>query len=168
MIGSVCEDLGTADYLVALLGDVLPPFALPVMLFLVAGLVAFSTGSSWSTMSILLPNVVGLAAILGTESWLGAEGMVVVCVGAVLEGAIFGDHCSPISDTTVLSSVASGSDHIDHVRTQAPYALLSGAGALALGYAPLLWVPGWSPLLSLAFGGLWVAGVLWFFGRSAD
>lgn len=168
IIGAVCEDLGTADYLVALLGDALPPSALPVMLFLVAGLVALSTGSSWSTMSILLPNVVGLAAALGAESWLGAEGMVVVCVGAVLEGAIFGDHCSPISDTTVLSSMASGSDHIDHVRTQAPYSLLVAGAALGLGYLPLLWIPGWPPLLSLALGGLTVAGVLWFFGRSAD
>jgi len=168
MIGSVCEDLGTADYLVAELGDVLPPASLPVMLFLAASLVAFATGSSWSTMSILLPNVVGLAAALGAESWLGVEGMVVVAVGAVLEGAIFGDHCSPISDTTVLSSVASGSDHIDHVRTQAPYALLVGGTALSLGYLLLLWIPGWPPLVSLGLGSLALLGVLRFFGRSAD
>ncbi|NRA06817.1 MAG: hypothetical protein HRU02_01575, partial [Myxococcales bacterium] len=168
MIGAVCEDLGTADYLVALLSDALPPTSLPVMLFLAAGLVAFSTGSSWSTMSILLPNVVGLAAALGASSWLGSEGMVVVCVGAVLEGAIFGDHCSPISDTTVLSSVASGSDHVDHVRTQAPYALVVGAVALGVGYLPLLWLPGWNPLASLVLGGLALAAVLWSFGRSAD
>ena len=168
MIGAVCEDLGTADYLVALLSDALPPASLPVMLFLAAGLVAFSTGSSWSTMSILLPNVVGLAAALGGASWLGSEGMVVVCVGAVLEGAIFGDHCSPISDTTVLSSVASGSDHVDHVRTQAPYALLVGSVALGAGYLPLLWWPGWNPFVSLVLGGVVLAGVLRGFGRSAD
>ena len=94
--------------------------------------------------------------------------MVVVCVGAVLEGAIFGDHCSPISDTTVLSSVASGSDHVDHVRTQAPYALVVGAVALGVGYLPLLWLPGWKPLASLVLGGLALAAVLWSFGRSAD
>ena len=94
--------------------------------------------------------------------------MVVVCVGAVLEGAIFGDHCSPISDTTVLSSVASGSDHVDHVRTQAPYALLVGSVALGAGYLPLLWWPGWNPFVSLVLGGVVLAGVLRGFGRSAD
>jgi Na+/H+ antiporter NhaC len=161
MIGAVCEDLGTADYLVALLGDALPPPALPVLLFLLACVVAFATGSSWSTMSILLPNVVGLAGALGAHSGLGTELMVVLCVSAVLEGAIFGDHCSPISDTTVLSSVASGSDHIDHVRTQAPYALVVAGVALLAGYLPVLLVPGFEPLVGLAAG----AGLLFLLIR---
>ena len=78
--------------------------------------------------------------------------MVVLCVSAVLEGAIFGDHCSPISDTTVLSSVASGSDNIDHVRTQAPYALCVAGTALLAGYLPVLLIPGFEPLLGLAMG----------------
>ena len=85
------------------------------VMFALACVVAFATGSSWSTMAILLPNVVGLAYAMGPETALGALGMVVVSIGAVLDGSIFGDHCSPISDTTVLSSVSSGSDHIDHV-----------------------------------------------------
>ncbi len=76
--------------------------------------------------------------------------MVVVCIGAVLEGSIFGDHCSPISDTTVLSSVASASDHVDHVRTQAPYALLVAAIAILTGYLPSLAFPFWSFPLALA------------------
>ena len=122
MIGAVCRDLATADYLVALLSGWFPPVLLPLLLFATASAVSFATGSSWSTMSILLPNVVGLAASLGEQTQLGVIGMVAISIGAVLDGAIFGDHCSPISDTTVLSSVASGSDHLDHVRTQAPYA----------------------------------------------
>ncbi len=165
MIGAVCRDLSTADYLVALLSETLPPQLLPVLLFCVACLVAFATGSSWSTMSILVPNVVALAAGLGEESALGSRGMVVVCISAVLEGSIFGDHCSPISDTTVLSSVASSSDHIDHVRTQLPYALLTAAVAVACGYAALLLVPGWTPVLALLAGTGALVAALALLGR---
>jgi Na+/H+ antiporter NhaC len=165
MIGAVCRDLSTADYLVALLSETLPPQLLPVLLFCVACLVAFATGSSWSTMSILVPNVVALAAGLGEESVLGSRGMVVVCISAVLEGSIFGDHCSPISDTTVLSSVASSSDHIDHVRTQVPYALLTAAAAVVCGYAALLLVPGWTPLLALLVGAGALVASLALLGR---
>jgi Na+/H+ antiporter NhaC len=165
MIGGVCRDLSTADYLVALLSDVLPPNGLPVLLFALACLVAFATGSSWSTMSILLPSVIGLAATLGETTALGAHGMVVLSISAVLEGSIFGDHCSPISDTTVLSSVASGSDHVDHVRTQAPYALCAALAAVGFGYAPLLLVPGWSAGLGLVAGAAALAALLFLLGR---
>ncbi|HEY5656826.1 MAG TPA: Na+/H+ antiporter NhaC family protein [Myxococcota bacterium] len=167
MIGAVCRDLSTADYLVALLSDALPPQLLPVLLFCVACLVAFATGSSWSTMSILVPNVVALAAGLGEASALGSRGMVLVCISAVLEGSIFGDHCSPISDTTVLSSVASSSDHIDHVRTQVPYALATAAVAVACGYLPLLLLPGWPAALALLAGAASLAALLAVFGRRA-
>jgi Na+/H+ antiporter NhaC len=128
------------------------PTLLPVLLFAIAGLVAFSTGSSWSTMAILLPNVVGLADSVGAGHAVGGTGMVIVCIGAVLEGSIFGDHCSPISDTTVLSSVSSASDHIDHVRTQAPYALTAAAAALLAGYIPTLLFEWWSFGLSMGIG----------------
>jgi Na+/H+ antiporter NhaC len=167
MIGAVCQDLSTADYLVALLGDSLPPAWLPLLLFALAGLVAFATGSSWSTMSILLPNVVALAATLGESSPLGVQGMVALCISAVLEGSVFGDHCSPISDTTVLSSVASGSDHLDHVRTQAPYALVAAGVAVLCGYVPLLWLGGVSPATSFAAGAVLLAGLLYGVGRPA-
>jgi Na+/H+ antiporter NhaC len=165
MIGAVCRDLATADYLVALLSGALPAQLLPVFLFVVAGLVAFATGSSWSTMSILLPNVVALAASLGEGTALGAHGMVVVAISAVFEGSIFGDHCSPISDTTVLSSVASASDHIDHVRTQAPYAFATGAVAVVCGYLPLLTVPGWRPGWSFLVGAAALVAVIAVLGR---
>ncbi|HIG12044.1 MAG TPA: Na+/H+ antiporter NhaC family protein [Planctomycetes bacterium] len=167
MIGAVCGKLGTASYLTVMLDQMLMPLALPVILFLLSGVIAFSTGSSWSTMSILLPLVVGLAFSLGEGTEIGGLALVVLSIGAVLEGSIFGDHCSPISDTTVLSSVASASDHIDHVRTQAPYALLCMGVAIVAGYLPAA-VFGTHPLVSLA-AGLGVLGLaLYVFGARAD
>jgi len=165
MIGAVCRDLATADYLVALLSGWLPPVLLPLLLFAVASAVSFATGSSWSTMSILLPNVVALAASLGEQTQLGVIGMVAISIGAVLDGAIFGDHCSPISDTTVLSSVASGSDHLDHVRTQAPYALVTAALAVTCGYLPSVLFDWWSLPLALACGVAIIAALLVGLGR---
>jgi len=165
MIGAVCRDLATADYLVALLSGWLPPILLPLLLFASACAVSFATGSSWSTMSILLPNVVALAASLGAQTQLGAVGMVAISIGAVLDGAIFGDHSSPISDTTVLSSVASGSDHLDHVRTQAPYAFVTAALAMICGYLPSVWLTWWSLPLALASAAALVAALLFGLGR---
>ncbi|MCA9002509.1 MAG: Na+/H+ antiporter NhaC family protein, partial [Planctomycetes bacterium] len=160
MLGSVCKALETSTYLTVQLGDSLPPLALPLTLFLLSALVAFSTGSSWTTMTILLPLVVGLAYRLGMQSDVGGYMLMVMSIGAVLEGAIFGDHCSPISDTTVMSSIASASDHIDHVRTQMPYALLTMGTALFLGYLPAAYLVGrlgsWVSLLSLVLGGLFL------------
>ncbi len=168
MIGKVCQDLRTADYLVALMSDSFPPQLLPVLLFLIAAIVALSTGSSWSTMSILLPNVVALAAAVGADSGLGSMVMVVMSIGAVLEGSIFGDHCSPISDTTVLSSVSSASDHVDHVRTQAPYAITTAAIAIGAGYLPSIMVDWWSLPLALGSALVVMLSVLFVFGRRID
>ncbi len=167
MIGAVCADLFTADYLVALLAGGQAVKWLPILLFVAACVVAFATGSSWSTMSILLPNVVALAAAVGDETGVGATFMVVLCIGAVLEGSIFGDHCSPISDTTVLSSVSSASDHIDHVRTQAPYALVTAGLAITIGYLPCLLIDGWSSWWSLALGAVTMVVLLLVIGRPA-
>lgn len=134
-MSEVCGTLGTRAYMTALAPHI-PPVLLPAGLFLLGCGISFATGSSWSTMGILLPIVVGLAAEVGAGTSLGATGMVIVTIGAVLDGSIFGDHCSPISDTTILSSTAAGSDHMDHVRTQAPYAITVCAVALLLGYVP--------------------------------
>jgi Na+/H+ antiporter NhaC len=166
MIGAVCRDLATADYLVALLAGALPPVLLPLLLFGAGCAVSFATGSSWSTMAILLPNVVGLAAALGADTAIGTLGMVAISIAAVLDGSIFGDHCSPISDTTVLSSVSSGSDHIDHVRTQAPYALVTAALAVLCGYLPAVFISGWILPLAIGCAGLAVAVLLASVGRS--
>lgn len=167
MIGDVCEALGTQAYLTALLEDALDPVLLPVVLLLLAGATAFSTGSSWSTMGILLPLVVGLSYRLGAELEIGSTGLMLLCIGAVLEGAIFGDHCSPISDTTVLSSIASASDHIDHVRTQAPYALTVMAVSIAGGYLPCALL-GLSPLVGLALCAALIVAVVFGLGRKAE
>ena len=121
-------ELHTATYLVALLKGKLPELWLPLLIFVTAAAVAFSTGTSWGTMALLIPSAVELAY------QMGGEAAMLVAMAAVLDGAIFGDHCSRISDTTILSSICSGSDHIAHVRTQLPYALLGFAAAAGMGY----------------------------------
>lgn len=176
-LGKVCEDLGTATFLAVSLGDTLPWMILPGVLFLLSGMIAFSTGSSWSTMTILLPLVIGLAYRLGFDSVdasVGLDGqraaglaLLVVSIGAVLEGAIFGDHCSPISDTTVMSSIASASDHIDHVRTQMPYAMLTMVVALVCCYFPATFLR-WNPFVCLGLGAAALLTVLFVYGRRAD
>ncbi|NRA01042.1 MAG: Na+/H+ antiporter NhaC family protein [Myxococcales bacterium] len=167
MIGAVCDALGTAPYLTALLGESAPAWAIPAVLFLLSGGVAFATGSSWGTMSVLLPIVVGFAYAAGEHSPVGSFGLMVMSIGAVLEGSIFGDHCSPVSDTTILSSIAAASDHVDHVRTQIPYAILTMLTALSFGYLPCA-LFGLNPWLGLALGAaaLWTA--LRILGTRAD
>jgi Na+/H+ antiporter NhaC len=126
VLGDVTMELGTGPYVAGVVeGNVPLPLLLPLV-FLAAGGIAFATGSSWGTFAIVLPLAVPLAATLGVS--------VSPFVAAVLSGGIFGDHCSPISDTTIISSLASATDHIDHVRTQLPYALTAGAVA-AVGFA---------------------------------
>ena len=155
-IGYVCEDLGTKYFLVALSEGNVAPALLPTLLFLISCLIAFSTGSSWTTMAILLPNVVLVSHALGSTSEIGGVMLMVLSIGAVLEGSIFGDHCSPISDTTVLSSVASASDHLHHVRTQAPYALVVMAVSILFGYLPVAFLSPSAWPISMILG----AGVL--------
>jgi Na+/H+ antiporter NhaC len=164
-IGGVCSDMGTAHYLIALFKGVIHPVLFPTILFITSCLVAFATGSSWSTMSILLPNTVILAVKIGETSELGALPMLVISIGAVLEGSIFGDHCSPISDTTILSSVSSASDHLDHVKTQAPYAMVTMSAAVFIGYIPA--ALGFSPAISIILGLGALLGVLLLFGRKS-
>ncbi len=127
-LGDATEQLGTGVFLAERVGDALPPWALLPTIFVAAGAAAFSTGTSWGTFAIMLPIAVTGAASLGLEP--------APLVAAVLSGGIFGDHCSPISDTTVVASMAAGSDHLEHVRTQLPYALVGGVGA-ALCFAAL-------------------------------
>jgi Na+/H+ antiporter NhaC len=143
----VIEDMGTASYLQQIVGNWLPAWALPVITFLLSALVAFSTGSSWGTMAILYPLLVPLAWNLSLEVGLDPDSSLQILynvVSSVLAGSVLGDHCSPISDTTILSSMASSCNHIDHVRTQLPYALTVGVVATLLGTLPAaLGVPSW-------------------------
>lgn len=167
MVSDVCGELGTANFLTALVSDAIAPALLPVVLLVLAGFVAFATGSSWSTMGILLPMVVGVSYQLGEASGIGGMALMVLSIGAVLEGAIFGDHCSPISDTTVLSSIASASDHLDHVRTQAPYAVTTMAVAIGAGYLPSTYL-GWHPVVCLGLGLVVLVAVVFGVGRRSE
>ncbi len=151
-LGAVTTDIGTADYLSQLLSGNLPMFLLPAVVFITSGAMAFATGTSWTTMAILIPLVIPLTVSLagGTGFADGSlYGILLATTSSVLAGAIWGDHCSPISDTTVLSSTAAACDHVDHVRTQLPYAVLVGAVALVLGsLGTSLGIPHWVALLA--------------------
>jgi Na+/H+ antiporter NhaC len=145
--------LGTGTYLGRLLEQSVAAAWLPTMVFVLSSLVAFATGTSWGTMGILMPLAVRVThqVLTGENPSASLQDPVMVAtVGSVLAGAIFGDHCSPISDTTVLSSQASGCDHVEHVRTQLPYALLVGAVSIVLGTLPAGF--GVSPWLLLPAG----------------
>lgn len=153
-MSEISRELHTADFLIASLGDSLPASALPATIFVLAAFTAFSTGSSWGAMGILLPLVLPLCwAIMNSQGLAGSEGyhILYASVSGVLAGAVWGDHCSPISDTTVMSSLSAGCDHIEHVRTQLPYALLAGTTALICGTLPTsLGLPWWAGMLLAA------------------
>jgi Na+/H+ antiporter NhaC len=151
-LGGISHTLQTADFLVTLLGGHLPAFLVPALVFLLAAATSFATGSSWGAMGILTPLVVPLAwAVMQANQATdpGQMHILYASIAAVLAGSVWGDHCSPISDTTILSSMASGCDHIEHVRTQLPYALLVGAVALVVCALPVaLGLPWWLALLA--------------------
>jgi Na+/H+ antiporter NhaC len=130
-LSSVIKELGTAKFLVSVLSDTLPAFILPSIIFVLASIISFATGTSYGTMGILMPLTIPLAFALSP-----VHSYVVTCISAVLTGAIFGDHCSPISDTTILSSMGAGCDHIDHIKTQLYYALVVAAITIIFGYIP--------------------------------
>ena len=130
-LGGVIGELGTADYLVGVLAGTIPIFILPTLIFVLGALISFATGTSYGTMSILMPLTIPLAWAVNPEM-----GFVIVCTSGVLTGAIFGDHCSPISDTTILSSMGTSCNHIDHVSTQIYYAIFVAVIAIIFGYIP--------------------------------
>jgi len=123
-ISHVTKELGTGQYVAQLSKDFLSPALVPVIIFIIAAFIAFSTGTSWGTFAIMIPIAVQMAQNLDVNPYLS--------IAAVLSGGVFGDHSSPISDTTIISSMASASDHIDHVKTQLPYALIAGGLAALL------------------------------------
>ena len=124
-IGAVCKELGTGLYVAEVSKAWLSPSLVPFIVFLVSCFIAFSTGTSWGTFAIMIAIAVPMAQSMDANVHLA--------IAAALGGGVFGDHCSPISDTSILSSMAAASDHIDHVRTQLPYALIAG-GITALMY----------------------------------
>ncbi|MCH8217609.1 MAG: hypothetical protein IH892_12670 [Planctomycetes bacterium] len=152
-----CDGLSTGDYLSSLLVGTVAPIWFPVLLFIVASITSFATGTSWGTMAILIPTAIPVAFALDGEAY----GLItMISLGAVLDGAIFGDHCSPISDTTIISSLSCQCDLMQHVRTQLPYCIWVASLALACGYLPaalgMKWI--WSILMALVP----MAGVFWW------
>ena len=117
-IGSVCKEMQTGLYVAEVAKAWLSPALVPFIVFVVSCFIAFATGTSWGTFAIMIAIAVPMAR--------GMDANVYMTIAAALGGGVFGDHCSPISDTTILSSMASASDHIDHVRTQSPYAAIGG------------------------------------------
>ena len=146
-IGSLCKDLGTAKYLVGILEGKIAPELIPSLVFIIACIIAFSTGTSYGTSAIIMPIAVPLAYHLGGGQ---TGGIFFATIGATFTGAVFGDHCSPISDTTIMSSMASASDHLDHVKTQLPYAVAVAIIALFAGFT--LAGHDVNPFISLALG----------------
>lgn len=168
-LGAVTEEIGTAQYLSQLLSDRVALQLIPVIVFVTSAAMAFATGTSWGTMAIMLPLVIPLTVALGgAATYPGGEqvGILLGATASVLAGAIFGDHCSPISDTTILSSTASACDHMDHVRTQLPYALLVAGVGMVLGNIGTAYgLPAW---LALGGGAVVLFLVLRFRGEAVS
>ena len=156
-LSAATQDLHTGEYLANLLGDAIPPMFLPTLIFLLAAGIAFAVGTSWGTMGILTPLVVPLAYTVLTTNGLMTGGslhpLFLASIAAVLGGAVWGDHCSPISDTTIISALSSGCEVIEHTRTQLPYAMLSAGVGVVLGHIPVgLGVPWWIAIPLCAVG----------------
>ncbi|MEL7044281.1 MAG: Na+/H+ antiporter NhaC family protein [Pseudomonadota bacterium] len=121
--------MNTADYIVSVSESWLSPALLPALVFVITGFIAFSTGTSWGTYAIMIPIAVPLAFSFSSGE---LSAIVYATLAAVAGGGVFGDHCSPLSDTSILASTGAASDHIDHVKTQLPYAMLIGAIAVGV------------------------------------
>ncbi len=161
-LGSVTSDVGTANFLVGRVSSSMSFAILPIIIFIISGIISFATGTAWGTMAIVIPLAIPMANIFVQNG--GDPHMLTITLGTVLSGAIFGDHCSPISDTTIMSSMASGSDHLDHVKTQMPYAItvaaISGLSYLLVGIFPI------HPIIMLLIGLVIILGIVRYIGKS--
>jgi Na+/H+ antiporter NhaC len=168
-LASITELMHTADFLVGLMKGNLHPALLPTVAFLLAAVVSFSTGSSWGTMAILYPLLLGTSWVLGSEAGMNVDQNLAIFLNvtaSILAGSVLGDHCSPISDTTILSSLATGTDHIQHVRTQLPYALSVGGVACLLGTLPAgFGMPTW---ILIPLGAVALYLLIRFFGKPSE
>lgn len=160
-LSSVIKELGTAAFLVQMLSDSVPKFLLPSIIFILGAIISFATGTAYGTMGILMPLAIPLSFSISPDF-----GYVVISTSAVLTGAIFGDHCSPISDTTIMSSMGAGCHHIDHVKTQMPYALTVAAITVICGYIPV--GLGLSIWIVLPVAAVITAAVVYFVGKPVD
>jgi Na+/H+ antiporter NhaC len=155
-----CDELGTGQFLTGMLAERIPPHWFPPMLFIVACVVSFATGTSWGTMAILIPTAIPTAFALDGNAY---GQITMISLAAVLDGAIFGDHCSPISDTTILSSTATSCGLLEHVRTQLPYSITVAAVALLCAYIPS--ALGIRSVWSLGLSALVLLTILFAIGR---
>lgn len=156
LLGGVISNLGAAEVISSALTGNIPLACLPLVIFLAGAAISFSTGTSWGTMGVLMPLAIPVVFTLAGEG-MDAERdrLIVAAIGAVFSGAVFGDHCSPFSDTTIVASIAAGVEPFDHVRTQLPFALITAACAILFGFLPLGYgLSAWACLI----GGL---GFLW-------
>ncbi|WP_321299665.1 Na+/H+ antiporter NhaC family protein [Marinifilum fragile] len=166
-LADITKDLHTADFISKILiATEVPPQFLSTFTFILSALIAFSTGSSWGTMAILYPLILPASwALCHSAGMSDIQSMNIfyITVSAILAGSVLGDHCSPISDTTILSSLASSCNHIEHVRTQLPYALTVGAVAIIFGLLPASYgISSWI-LIPLGFISLFL--IVKFIGR---
>ncbi len=144
MMGSALNELGTAALISKLATETSSLALLPALTFLTGAAISFSTGTSWGTMGLLFPLAIPAAAGMGAE-----DPFLAIIVAAVFSGAVFGDHCSPFSDTTIVTSISCGVEPHDHVRTQIPYALITAAVAMVAGFLPAGWgLPAWVSLVA--------------------
>ena len=168
-LADISQDLNTANYIVSSLGNSIPISFLPSIVFLIAAATAFGTGSSWGVMAILMPLVIPLTwnvMINNAADHPENYHILYSSIACVLTGAVWADHCSPISDTTILTSMASGCELMDHVWTQMPYALSTGAAALLLGTLPASFGAPWWILLFI--GVFSQVLVMYYFGQKID
>lgn len=140
-LGKVMGEMGTSEYIVEMLRGSIPSYIVPALIFLVGVVISLASGTSWGTFAIMLPIAIPMA--------IGLDAHLYVCIGAVLSGGIFGDHCSPISDTSILSSTGAGTDHVDHVKTQIQYAIISGTIAFISYIIAGITGQSWTVLISI-------------------
>ena len=163
MLSSTLTALKAGEFIASFIGDAVPLWSIPLIVFVAGALISFTMGSSWATMGILMPLAIPMVAGHSDPIDLGAvETVYAAVIGAVFSGAVFGDHCSPISDTTIVSSIACGVEPHNHVRTQMPYALMAALAAAILGFLPVGFRV--SPWLSLSLGTGVLIGIGWWRG----
>lgn len=168
-IGAITQDVKTADYIVSMITDAINPRYLPVIIFVSCAMISFATGTSWGTMAIMMPIVIPLAdAVTSMYNYSSADQILILhgVISSVLAGSVFGDHCSPIADTTILSSLASKCDLMDHVRTQLPYAILVGIVCMLVGDIPTAF--GFPAYLSLIIITGILIGILFLIGKKVE
>lgn len=168
-LGAVTEQLGTANFVSGVISGSVSPFLIPSITFILAALIAFSTGTSWGTMAILYPVVLYTSWQVGSDSGLEmGQNLVLLTnsISCVLAGSVLGDHCSPISDTTILSSLSTQCNHIQHVKSQMPYALTVGAVSVLLGTTLVSYGVPW--YVCFALSALVLYGIVSYFGKMPE